>query len=77
MVTTATGATAPDADEITPLRARLNTELARRPVKDRTQVDVINERLRKVTFDRLEAQIKKLPANQQELFRSIQSLLQE
>lgn len=76
---TATGARAADnsADEVAQLRAQLAVELARRPVQSRTQVDVLNERLRKAVFDRLEAQIRKLPADQQEIFRTIQSLLGE
>lgn len=78
MIVTATGASVPDNnDEVAQLRTQLAVELRRRPVKDRTQVDVINERLRKALFDRLEAQIKKLPADQHELFRTIQSLLGE
>lgn len=78
MSITATGATAPnDTDEVAQLRAQLAAELARRPVKVRTQVDVINERLRKAVFNKLEAQIVKLPAEQQEVFRTIQSLLGE
>lgn len=64
-------------DDVDQLRSHLSIELGKRPVKARTQIDVINERLRKAQFDRLDAAIRALPAAEQEVFRIIQHLLEE
>lgn len=64
-------------DDVDQLRSQLSVEISKRPVAVRTEVDAINDRVRAIVFDRLEARIRQQPAEDQELFRLIQSLLPE